>query len=174
MDAMKVGGDYLFIKDRKDYSSEQLDTGDKSFQCGRHIDILKLWLYFKGNGLEKIQAGLENCEHLARYFADKVRRSEEFELAYEPQTCICNFYFVPKALRGMDIKSDEFKEKIKDVAPKIKVALSERGKIMLTYSPTVHAANHFKMICINPSNTEADMDFVFDEMKACALASGYE
>ena len=49
---------YLFLKDRKDYDSESLDTGDKSLQCSRHIDILKFWLYFKANGIEKIAKGV--------------------------------------------------------------------------------------------------------------------
>ena len=40
---------YLFHKDRTNYSPS-LDTGDKSLQCGRHIDIFKLWVYIKSRG----------------------------------------------------------------------------------------------------------------------------
>lgn len=42
--------DYLFHKERASYSNK-LDQGNKVFQCGRIADILKVWTYFKGNGL---------------------------------------------------------------------------------------------------------------------------
>lgn len=45
--------DYLFHKQRASYSSD-LDVGDKHLQCGRVIDILKLWTYLKGNGWKNI------------------------------------------------------------------------------------------------------------------------
>lgn len=45
--------DYLFHKERASYDS-QLDVGDKHLQCGRVIDILKLWTYLKGNGWTNI------------------------------------------------------------------------------------------------------------------------
>ena len=45
-----ANADYLFHKERASYNGG-LDTGDKSLQCGRVIDILKFWTYLKGNGL---------------------------------------------------------------------------------------------------------------------------
>ena len=36
---------YLFQQD-KHYDSSY-DTGDKTIQCGRHVDIFKVWLMFK-------------------------------------------------------------------------------------------------------------------------------
>ena len=51
--ANSAHADYLFHKERASYSGD-LDIGDKSFQCGRVIDILKFWTYLKGNGLKGI------------------------------------------------------------------------------------------------------------------------
>lgn len=45
--------DYLFHKERASYSGS-LDVGDKHLQCGRCVDILKVWAYFKGNGWKGI------------------------------------------------------------------------------------------------------------------------
>jgi glutamate/tyrosine decarboxylase-like PLP-dependent enzyme len=45
--------DYLFHKERNSYDGS-LDTGDRSLQCGRVIDILKVWTYLKGNGWKEI------------------------------------------------------------------------------------------------------------------------
>lgn len=40
-----MGADYLFQQD-KPYDVSY-DTGDKSIQCGRHVDAFKLWLMWK-------------------------------------------------------------------------------------------------------------------------------
>lgn len=37
---------YLFQRDKMNYNVAY-DTGDKSFQCGRLNDVLKLWLMWK-------------------------------------------------------------------------------------------------------------------------------
>lgn len=41
----ELGAEYLFQKD-KPYDVSY-DTGDKSIQCGRHVDAFKLWLMWK-------------------------------------------------------------------------------------------------------------------------------
>ena len=43
---------YLFQKDKKQYDVS-LDTGDKAIQCGRHVDIAKLWLSWKARVSQK-------------------------------------------------------------------------------------------------------------------------
>lgn len=42
----ELGAEYLFQKD-KPYDVSY-DTGDKTIQCGRHVDAFKLWLMWKG------------------------------------------------------------------------------------------------------------------------------
>jgi len=51
--ANSTKADCLFHKERASYDCA-LDTGDKSLQCGRVIDIMKVWVYFKGNGWKNI------------------------------------------------------------------------------------------------------------------------
>ncbi len=48
-DCNSASADYLFHNERMSYDNN-LDTGNKSLQCGRIPDILKLWVYFRGNG----------------------------------------------------------------------------------------------------------------------------
>ena len=54
MKANSTVAEYLFHKQRLSYDNS-LDTGNKSLQCGRVIDILKLWTYLKGNGLALVE-----------------------------------------------------------------------------------------------------------------------
>lgn len=58
--------DYLFHRERKSYDNS-LDTGNKSLQCGRILDILKLWVYFKGNGWKGIEDQVVRQNNLAQY-----------------------------------------------------------------------------------------------------------
>lgn len=53
-DCNSTVADYLFHRERKSYDNI-LDTGNKSLQCGRVVDILKLWMYLKGNGWKGIE-----------------------------------------------------------------------------------------------------------------------
>lgn len=49
----KLGAQYLFQTD-KPYDVSY-DTGDKSIQCGRHVDVFKLWLMWKAKVYFKVQ-----------------------------------------------------------------------------------------------------------------------
>lgn len=41
----ELGAEYLFQKDK--HYDVSYDTGDKSIQCGRHVDVFKFWLMWK-------------------------------------------------------------------------------------------------------------------------------
>lgn len=41
----ELGAEYLFQKDK--HYDASYDTGDKSIQCGRHVDAFKFWLMWK-------------------------------------------------------------------------------------------------------------------------------
>ena len=65
-DCNRVGASYLFQQDKfYDVSS---DTGDKSIQCGRKADCLKIWLMFKIHGLEKLGDRVDAAYEAARYY----------------------------------------------------------------------------------------------------------
>jgi glutamate/tyrosine decarboxylase-like PLP-dependent enzyme len=77
--ANSAHADYLFHKERASYSGD-LDVGDKSFQCGRVIDILKFWTYLKGNGLAGIADQVESEHRLALYCKEYVQNNPKFIL----------------------------------------------------------------------------------------------
>lgn len=52
-DCNRVGASYLFQKDK--FYDMSYDLGDKSIQCGRKPDVLKLWIMFKIHGLDVFQ-----------------------------------------------------------------------------------------------------------------------
>lgn len=44
-DCNQMCAEYLFQTDK--HYDTSYDTGDKTIQCGRHVDVFKLWLMWK-------------------------------------------------------------------------------------------------------------------------------
>jgi len=55
---------YLFQQD-KNYDVSY-DTGDMSVQCGRKIDVLKLWMLWKGKGDKGMERDIDHLYMLSR------------------------------------------------------------------------------------------------------------
>ncbi|XP_029450922.1 cysteine sulfinic acid decarboxylase isoform X2 [Rhinatrema bivittatum] len=72
---------YLFQTD-KCYDISY-DTGDKSIQCGRKVDCLKLWLMWKANGTEGLEKRVDRAFSLTKYLLEEMKKREGFELVME-------------------------------------------------------------------------------------------
>lgn len=59
----ELGAPYLFQKDK--CYDVSYDTGDKSIQCGRHVDVFKLWLMWKAKVPSDVPFALFTCSHSA-------------------------------------------------------------------------------------------------------------
>ena len=70
-------------------------------QCGRILDILKLWVYFKGNGWKGINEQVVKQNELAQYVKEYVKKnSDRFLLAIEDvETFNVCFWYIPKTLK---------------------------------------------------------------------------
>lgn len=55
---------YLFQQDK--FYDVSYDTGDKSVQCGRKVDVLKLWLLWKAKGNTRFEEDINNVFDCAR------------------------------------------------------------------------------------------------------------
>ena len=108
LEANSSKADYLFMKERASYSGS-LDTGDKSLQCGRNIDILKLWVYLKGNGWKNIGKQVDAEHEMALYAQEYMKKhSENFELLYNEVDSFCvSFYALPNSLKLKNFKSED-------------------------------------------------------------------
>ena len=62
----------------------ELDVGDKTLQCGRKADMMKLWMLMKARGDAGMAARVDHCYALAAHAADRIRNSDgAFKLAVE-------------------------------------------------------------------------------------------
>lgn len=57
--------EYLFQSDK--YYDPSYDSGDKSIQCGRRVDSLKLWVQLKAYGLSGMESVVDNVHDMAQY-----------------------------------------------------------------------------------------------------------
>ena len=57
--------EYIFQSDK--YYDASYDSGDKSIQCGRKSDSLKLWLELKAYGQSGLEKAINNVYDMSRY-----------------------------------------------------------------------------------------------------------
>uniref|UniRef100_A0A7E5A0A1 Glutamate decarboxylase 1 n=1 Tax=Panagrellus redivivus TaxID=6233 RepID=A0A7E5A0A1_PANRE len=157
----QMSADYLFQQD-KPYDVSY-DTGDKAMQCGRHNDVFKLWLMWRSKGMEGYRRQINNQMHLAAYFTERIKTIEGYEVIIEkPEYLNICFWYVPPSIRHLDEK--EKYARLEKIAPKIKAKMMERGTTMVGYQPDGQKPNFFRMIISNQATTQADLDFLIDEI----------
>lgn len=153
---------YLFQQDK--FYDVALDTGDKVVQCGRRVDCLKLWLMWKAQGGQGLERRVDQAFALARYLVEEMKKREGFELVMEPEFLNVCFWFVPPSLRGKQ-ESPYYSERLAEVAPVLKERMVKEGSMMIGYQPHGTRGNFFRMVVANPALTQADMDFLLNELE---------
>ncbi|KAL6483516.1 hypothetical protein MHYP_G00083880 [Metynnis hypsauchen] len=153
---------YLFQQDK--FYDMSLDTGDKSIQCGRKVDCLKLWLMWKAIGAQGLAYRVEMAFANTRYFVEELKKREGFRLVSEPQFVNVCFWFIPPSLRGKE-NSTGYQEKLAKVAPVIKERMVKKGSMMVGYQPLDGRVNFFRMIILSPQLNHSDLDFFLDEVE---------
>ncbi|XP_042202548.1 glutamate decarboxylase 1-like [Callorhinchus milii] len=159
----KMSAEYLFQTD-KQYNMSY-DTGDKTIQCGRHVDVFKFWLMWKAKGTLGFEKQINRCLELADYLHSKLKCRADFKLVFEEKpehTNVC-FWYIPPSLRGMP-ENTERNKKLHQIAPKIKAQMMDTGLTMVGYQPQGDRVNFFRMVISNPATNKSDVDFLIDEI----------
>ncbi len=84
-EAFSVDADYLFHDDDK------LDLGQKSLQCGRRVDALKLWLAWKHDGNAGFAERIDGLMKSTNLFSEEIKLRNNFELLCDPESPIITF-----------------------------------------------------------------------------------
>uniref|UniRef100_A0A8C6PF45 Glutamate decarboxylase 2 n=1 Tax=Nothobranchius furzeri TaxID=105023 RepID=A0A8C6PF45_NOTFU len=155
---------YLFQQDK--HYDLSYDTGDKALQCGRHVDIFKLWLMWRAKGTIGFEAQIDKCLELSEYLYNKIKDREGYQMVFDgkPQhTNVC-FWYLPPGIRYMEDKEEQ-KKRLHKVAPVIKARMMEYGTTMVSYQPQGDKVNFFRMVISNPAATFEDIDFLIEEIE---------
>lgn len=159
--ANAVNAAYLFQPDKL---HANLDVGDKTIQCGRRADMLKLWLLFKQLGEDGCARIVDAAFSLAAHLVRRIEASDgAFVLAYPPSGCNVCFWYVPKAMRPLPPNTElNATHPVNHVAPKIKAALQRGGHAMIGFQAVGGLPNFFRWVFASPgaSVTSAHVDEV--------------
>eukprot|EP00164_Ancoracysta_twista_P006336 GFYU01008802.1.p1 GENE.GFYU01008802.1~~GFYU01008802.1.p1 ORF type:complete len:518 (-),score=159.24 GFYU01008802.1:27-1580(-) len=166
---------YLFQKDK---ANANVDTGDKTIQCGRHVDVLKLWLTWKYVGDAGWTRAIDHAKALTTYMADKIRNdaSGRFVLATQPSCTNLCFWYVPPSMSDLvprltsadaSALSEEERGRLHRVAPIIKERMQKKGVNMIGFQPVNGGPNCFRMIVVSPKLSAGDIDELLVSLDSC-------
>ncbi|XP_014817309.1 PREDICTED: cysteine sulfinic acid decarboxylase-like, partial [Calidris pugnax] len=154
-----AGATYLFQPDK--FYDVTYDTGDKTPQCGRRVDCLKLWLLWKALGTQGLAQRVERAFTITQYLAQEVKRREGFQLVVEPEFINLCFWFVPPSLRGREGSPDYWPRLGK------KMGLWGGGKVgaPLNNPPGSSWSIIFLPLLTSLLVTRGDLDFFLEEIE---------
>lgn len=158
----QMSADYLFMPDK--LYDVRYDTGDKVIQCGRHNDIFKLWLQWRAKGTYGFEKDMDRLLELSEYMVKKMKeKCDKFYLLLEPEFVNICFWYIPSRLRSV-AHSPQRVQELGKLTPKLKFRMMEAGTLMISYQPEGEIPNFFRNIISNAAVTEADIDFLLDEL----------
>ncbi|CAG2113893.1 unnamed protein product, partial [Medioppia subpectinata] len=143
------------------------DSGDKSIQCGRKSDTLKLWLQLKAYGRSGMESVVNNVYDMAKYITEKLKQRSGFKLVLDEfESNLISFWFIPPKMRT--IGESLAPEVLSKVAPLIKKQMMANGSLMIGYQPlsTKQLPNFFRLsLTCFPEPNHKDMDYIIDEIE---------
>ncbi len=141
---------YLF---QQDFGDEHawLNPGTRSLQCGRRNDALKLWAQWQALGDDGYADRVERQINLARYAAGIVKGDPRMTLSLEPEWANVCFEVAGKS-------TEEICE-----------LLNTQGRMKIGHG-VVFGRRIIRLVTIDPSMTEGDIDLFFDEILDAATA----
>ncbi|MBN3321268.1 CSAD decarboxylase, partial [Atractosteus spatula] len=153
---------YLFQQDK--FYDLSYDTGDKSVQCGRKVDCLKLWLMWKAVGTRGLEERVDKAFAYTRFLVEEMKKREGFQLVVEPEFVNVCFWYAPPSLRGQE-GSEDYRDRLAKVAPTIKERMVRKGSMMVGYQPQHDRVNFFRAVVLSPQLTRDDLLFFLDEIE---------
>jgi len=155
-----TGANYIFQPDKQ---HGEFDSGDRTFQCARRIDVLKLWLSWKARGDEAFAARIDHAKAMADHARAHINGSDEFAMVVGGTFTNVVFVWVPPELRPVDVGAldDSTRDRIHRMAPKIKARMQREGTAMVGFQP-VQGINTFRLLFMNTNVTVQDVDAVLD------------
>ncbi|MCB0706814.1 MAG: hypothetical protein KDC34_15970 [Saprospiraceae bacterium] len=151
--------DYLDTAFERDKG--RLDFNEHHFQLSRNAKGLKIWMSFKAYGLSAFQEMIQKDIDLARYLADQVEESPDFELHARSDLAICCFRY-----RGTLREREDIEQLNKDLI----AALEEDGRVFIT-GTKLHGEFVLRACLINHRKQKHTVDYLLEVIRDVAKTS---
>lgn len=145
------GGAYLFHQDE----NSDYNFGQKSLQCGRHVDALKFWLGWRSQGSSGFRKQLEKAMQQIQYCRQKVLDSERLELLVEPDFLNLFFRYVPATETAI--------ETIESLNREILSEMKKAGTFYVDQS-TLNGQFGIRLVISNEQTQNSHLDTLFSEI----------
>ncbi len=126
------------------------DLGEKSIQCGRHVDAVKLWFAWKYYGKEGYDQRIENMINIARYTEEIVNNHPQLEMVSPRQSFTVCFRYLPP----FETNLDEFNFLIRE-------KMRREGKSMVNYG-YIDNQMTIRFVASNGDLEKKDIDTFFN------------
>ncbi len=141
-----------------DIGGQSFDLGEKSLQCTRKVDALKLWFAWKYYGDEGYERRFNHVVELARYTEQKIKAAPCLELVFPRQ--FVNLCFRYKPNRG---------EIVDQLNMLLQKQLMKKGVAYINYRQ-VKGITVLMLNVINPEVSKEDIDYLLN----CVIEVGQE
>lgn len=155
------GADYLFQPDKL---HAEYDSGDRTFQCARRIDVLKLWLAWKHHGDAGFAARVDHAVAMADHTRSRIAASDGAFVPVAGTFTNVVFAWVPPHHRPLELSPAviptlpvEVHTELHTLAPRIKARMQAEGTAMMGFQP-IEGLNTFRLLFMNPDVTTDDVD----------------
>jgi L-2,4-diaminobutyrate decarboxylase len=157
--AFRQSAPYLFHA--RPGEDRPLDIGQRTLQCSKRLDALKLWICLRHYGLEHFAALQERTVEHTRLLHRKLVEAPDFEPAHEPESNILCFRHLPEGLREAPPEEvDAFQARLRE-----RYNASGRGWITAT---ALEGRRVLRVTLINPLTAGEHLDRLLDGLRELA------
>lgn len=154
--AFRQSAPYLFHV--RDGESRSLDAGQRTLQCSRRLDALKLWVCLQHYGADFFAELLERTVSNTDALFARLRAAPDFEPAHRPESNILCFRHLPEAVRAMNPERvDLFQAELRE-----RWNRSGRGWITTT---VLDGRRVLRVTLINPRTAEEHLDALLEGLR---------
>lgn len=136
----------------------RVNFNEHYFQLSRNAKALKIWMSLKAYGINAIQDMIQKDVDLAKYLADTMDASDDFELVAGSDLAIACFRYV---------KGCNTEEEIDAINRKLIPALEKDGRVFIT-STTINDTFVIRACLINHRMHEGTVDYLVNVIREVA------
>jgi L-2,4-diaminobutyrate decarboxylase len=148
---------YLFHIREGEHRSR--DTGNRTLQCSRRFDALKLWVALRVYGADHFGRMIDRTVATTRYLHARLAEEADFEPMHEPHANILCFRHLPEGVGGLP------PEGVDAFQAELRAAYNASGEGWIT-STVLEGRRVLRVTLINPATGEAEVERLLAGLRA--------
>jgi aromatic-L-amino-acid decarboxylase len=166
--------DYIKVHEQSD--EESFAFWDYGIELSRRFRALKVWFTLKYYGARQLAEAISGDNALARYLADTITVSEDFELLAPVELSICCFRYVPLSVRkrlasASAVEAQQLNTGLDELNTRIMQTVQRGGRAYLS-NATIRGRFALRVCITNFRTTRADIDLTLEVIREAARTLG--